>query len=59
MPYVKTVDGKKQSGKKWVNIEITELATNDQRAKYGPEVEKFLSAEQELTKWMQNQLEEK
>lgn len=59
VPYVRTVDGKKQSEKKWINIEITDLTTNDQRAKYGAEVEKFLNAEQELTKWMQNHLEEK
>lgn len=58
VPYGRTVDGNKQS-EKWINIEITDLTTNDQRAKYGAEVEKFLNAEQELTKWMQNHLEEK
>lgn len=59
VPYVRTVDGKKHTGRKWINIEVTDLATNDQRAKYGSEVERFLTAEQELTRWMQNQVEER
>lgn len=58
VPHTKTVNGKKHVGERWINIEVTTAETNDQRAKYGSEVERFLQAEQELTNWMQNTLEQ-
>lgn len=54
VPYVKTVRGKKEKGERWVNIEITDAATNENiREKYGAEVKRFLRAEQDLVKWME------
>lgn len=58
VPYIRVVDGKKCSGKRWINIEITDDETNDQKTKYGAEVEQFLKAEQELTKWMERTMEQ-
>lgn len=55
VPYVKTVRGKKERGERWVNIEITDSSTNENiREKYGDEVKRFLRAEQDLVKWMEN-----
>lgn len=57
VPYVKTIEGKKHSGKRWINIEVTDVETNDPKAVYGSEVEEFLKAEQELTKWMEKTMD--
>lgn len=57
VPHVKTVNGRKQTGERWINIETTTADTNDQKSKYGAEVERFLQAEQELANWMQNTME--
>lgn len=54
IPEVRTVNGKKQHLERWVNIEITDAKTNDSRGKkYGPDIEKFLAAEKETYKWLQ------
>lgn len=58
VPYVRTVNGKKQSGQRWINVEVTDADSNDQKSHFGAEVEQFLRAEQELAKWMEKTMEQ-
>ncbi|OBA18944.1 hypothetical protein METBIDRAFT_47459 [Metschnikowia bicuspidata var. bicuspidata NRRL YB-4993] len=58
-PYTRVVDGKKQRGERWINIEVTDLETNDGiRSKHTDEIQRFLKAEVDLAKWLESQMEE-
>lgn len=59
LPYTETVEGKKKSGLRWINIETTDWDTNEtlRRESYGAEVQKFLAAETDLRKWLENAAE--
>lgn len=56
VPQVKSVNGRKVKTERWINIEITDLSTNSGiRKKYGPEVERFLKADEELSRWIEKE----
>lgn len=58
-PYVKVLDGKKVKGERWINIEVTNVQTNDPiKVKHGDEIQRFLQAEVDLAKWLESQTED-
>lgn len=60
IPYTRKIEGKKQTVERWVNIEVTDTDTNEslRKQRYGFEVKRFLTAEQELHRWMESAREE-
>lgn len=53
-PYTRTENGRKVSGQRWINIEVTDAETNESvQTRYGDEVTKFLQAEKDLVRWME------
>lgn len=57
-PYTHVVNGKKVRSERWVNIEVTTLHTNDaNQNKHSVEIQRFLQAEVDLAKWLENQAE--
>lgn len=57
-PYVRTENGKKVRGERWINIEVTDASTNEPViSKHSEEIQRFLKAEAELSRWMEAQTE--
>lgn len=54
--YVTKRNGDKRKTQRWVNIEVTDPASNDLvRATHSSEIQRFLQAEVDLAKWMETE----